>query len=180
MVGPQMDLTQADRAFDRFMKDWADHGIYRFEKEFRPFVEEHGLEAHFDLSCKRSYHQQVLRVYKRACASRYNAMRRQQLEQAGFRLLIFKSTGDCHHYLDGLILPAADPFWAGDPQDADPDCTCYAIGTHSPTVAMRIGGNPQVVLPIVGPQTVPIMGHNIGRALHLSECIELGRDAGRA
>lgn len=134
-----------------FVEEWRNHGDWRFEKELRAFAEREGWDW-MPLDDKHQFYRWSLVILKAASSLAFNARRRAQLDDAGFRLWVYSASVPdiCppeHAELDGIVLAPDHDFWKLYLPPNSFDCRCSVYGGHLPGSARRLGGDPDKPLP---------------------------------
>lgn len=143
---PQSSLD----ALRDFAETWHNEGLWRFEKELRAFIAEHGgvWEEIFPSKDKADFRQRALFLSRWSSGASYMALRHRQLLEAHFSLWIYCSLDCTHHaHLDGFSLPPEHPFWANYFPANGWWCSCHVTGCRNVAAAIRRGGHPEKRLP---------------------------------
>lgn len=129
----------------------AGESLESFRARFREIVETHGWHGWTgeDTAAGRAWRTRV--IYRTNVRTSFMAGRFAQLQAAGYKYWVYRHGGSQHpreeHLAwDGLILPAAHPFWLTHFPPNGWGCSCRVQGARSIAGAIRLGGDPSVQL----------------------------------
>lgn len=153
-------LTDASLAeFEEFLGSNLHQGMWRFEKDLRTFVQQHGWEAAFPLVDKFSFAESARSIYIFAARRSHQAMRFQQLLDGLYPIWVYRSSGcEAHADLDGIAIPVGHPFWVNHFPANGWRCSCEVYGARNEKGIVRVGGDPSKPLPNNWTQLNPATG----------------------
>ena len=171
MEWAQLGLIMIDDAFDRFFDDWGNQGLDRFDTEFWKFVAAERVLQLMTIETRIEQRQVSRSLIKWVGSHRYARARRKQLEGAGFALWIFRTSGECHEHLDGMVLESSHSFWSIRSDGSEVGCRCWVSGARDLKAAQRRGARLEIQLRAQDPRTVPIDGFSASAPLAFSDCL---------
>lgn len=126
--------------------------LEQFRKRFRQIVTDRGWHGWTGEGTKAGEAWRTRVIYETNLITSYSAGRLEQLRAGGYRYWMYKHSDSRnprphHRALDGVVLPADDPFWQTHYPPNGWGCRCRAVGVDGPRSAQRLGGNFNKPLP---------------------------------
>jgi len=158
-------LEDLAKAVDRAVTEGV--GLEEFKKDFFGAAQKHGWSGWTGDGTKAGRHWRARVVYRTNIRSTYAAGRLAQLREKGYNYWIYFHGGSLepreeHLSWNGLILPSDHPWWATHAPPNGWGCSCYIIGARSMRGAIRLGGDPDKVLPANWQARDPRTGAPVG------------------
>ena len=126
--------------------------LEQFRKRFRQIVTDRGWHGWTGEGTKAGEAWRTRVIYETNLITSYSAGRLEQLRAGGYRYWMYKHSDSRnprphHRALDGVVLPADDPFWQSHYPPNGWGCRCRAVGVDGPRSAQRLGGDFNKPLP---------------------------------
>lgn len=126
--------------------------LEQFRKRFRQIVTDRGWHGWTGEGTKAGEAWRTRVIYETNLITSYSAGRLEQLRAGGYRYWMYKHSDSRnprphHRALDGVVLPADDPFWQTHYPPNGWGCRCRAVGVDGPRSAQRLGGDFNKPLP---------------------------------
>lgn len=123
-----------------------------FRRDFRAAVERRGWHGWTGEGTARGEAWRTRVIYQTNVATSYAAGRRAQLIEGNFAFWVYRHGGSLHprlHHLawDGIALPPDHPFWVKHSPPNGWGCSCRIFGARNRAGILRVGGDPDKVLP---------------------------------
>lgn len=126
--------------------------LEQFRKRFRQIVTDRGWHGWTGEGTKAGEAWRTRVIYETNLITSYSAGRLEQLRAGGYRYWMYKHSDSRnprphHRALDGVVLPADDPFWQSHYPPNGWGCRCRAVGVDGPRSAQQLGGDFNKPLP---------------------------------
>lgn len=126
--------------------------LEQFRKRFRQIVTDRGWHGWTGEGTKAGEAWRTRVIYETNLITSYSAGRLEQLRAGGYRYWMYKHSDSRnprphHRALDGVVLPADDPFWQTHYPPNGWGCRCRAVGVDGPRSAQQLGGDFNKPLP---------------------------------
>ena len=126
--------------------------LEQFRKRFRQIVADRGWHGWTGEGTKAGEAWRTRVIYETNLITSYSAGRLEQLRAGGYRYWMYKHSDSRnprphHRALDGVVLPADDPFWQTHYPPNGWGCRCRAVGVDGPRSAQQLGGDFNKLLP---------------------------------
>ena len=142
-------LTDASlREFEKFLDSYVYEGLWRFEKELRAFIMQHGWEAAAPIGDPVQFSKFAVSIRTFASTRSTQALRFQQLRDGNYKYWVYQASGcEAHPHLDGITATAGHAFWNTHFPANGWRCCCAVYGARNDSSIRRLGGDPSKLLP---------------------------------
>ena len=157
--------------FEVLMERNANEGFNRVFKEVWLHWERHGWHHWMPISDARAFQENVRLIIRSWAAIRYSKHRLTQLQNASFSFWVFfhgnyAQPRPLHQAWDGIALHGDHPFWETHFPPCGWGCGCYVSGARSVAGVRRLGGDPDLELPLGWNVPLPQTGLLLGIDWH--------------